>query len=126
MYSRSDTILDNQECFTYVYDGDSVLTLRHINACFNCCPEELLATIDIAEHTITITEDETLENGTGCECYCLFDVDYRIGGLLPDSYTIIIKGLCLGENPPLQTTLDLSGATSGQFCVERGYYPWGL
>jgi len=116
----------DQDCIEYQYDGVSVLLLKHVNAGFNCCPDEILADITIEDNVITIEEDESLESG-GCYCLCLFDVDYQISNLPPGEYTIRINGLYLEEGDEiLQFTVDLASSPSGSFCVYRDHYPWGI
>ncbi len=112
----------NQDCIEYQYYGDSVLEIHHINAAFNCCPGEIVANIEINDNVIVIKEDET---ESSCLCLCLFDLDYRIEGLMPGEYTIRIIGLYTDEqDEKLEFTLDLSHATSGTYCVSRDHYPW--
>ena len=116
----------DQDCIEYQYDGTGVLLLKHINAGFNCCPDDILADITIEDNIITIEEDESLESG-GCPCLCLFDVYYRISNLPPGEYTIRINGLYLEEGDEiLQFTVDLASSPSGIFCVYRDHYPWGI
>jgi hypothetical protein len=124
--SATDSIPSDQDCMEYQYDGQGVLLLKHINAGFNCCPDELLADITIEENVITIAEDESLESG-GCFCLCLFDVDYQIGNLPPGEYTIRVYGMYLEEGDQiLELTVDLVSSPSGTYCVQRDYYPWGI
>jgi len=123
--AAADTTPPDQDCITWQYDGSNTLTLKHINAGFNCCPTELLADFTFEGNKIIITEDENLDNG-GCLCLCLFDVDYEIEGILPGEYVIRVNGMYLkGENQEIQFTVDLTESPSGTFCVTREYYPWG-
>lgn len=112
----------NQDCIEYQYYGDSVLEIHHINAGFNCCPGEIVADIDINNNLIVIRENET---ESGCFCLCLFDVNYKIEGLIPGKYTIIvIEPYTNDQDEKLEFTVVLSGATSGTYCVYRNHYPW--
>jgi len=121
-----DSVSPDQDCVEYQYDGTSLLLLKHINAGFNCCPDEILADITIEGNIITIEEDESLESG-GCFCLCLFNVDYQISNLPPGEYTIRVFGMYLQEGDEiLQFTVDLASSPSGIFCVYRDHYPWGL
>lgn len=121
----TDSIPPDQDCMVYQYDGEGVLLLEHINAGFNCCPDELLAEITIQDNIITIEEDESLESG-GCDCLCLFDVDYRIDNLPPGEYTIKAYGMYLLGAEILEFTVDLTSSPSGMHCVYRDHYPWGI
>lgn len=112
----------NQDCIKYQYYGDSVLEIQHINAGFNCCPKEIVASIDISDNVILIEESET---EPGCLCLCLFDVNYKIEGLLPGKYTIkILEPYTNDQDQKLQFTVDLSLSNSGTYCVSRNHYPW--
>ncbi len=114
----------DEDCVQYEYDGTGILTLKHMNAGFNCCPGEISADIDIENHVITVTEHEA---EYGCRCLCLFDVDYRIENLEPGEYEIVFVELCLEPgDEPLEFECDLSQAASGTCCVKRTHYPWNM
>jgi hypothetical protein len=114
----------DQGCMDYLYDGENVLQLKHINAGFNCCPE-IHAEITIEGNTIRIREYETFEEYGPCDCICLFDVDYEITGLGPGQYVIEVEELYLDpEDELLIFDIDLAAAPSGRYCVERHHYPW--
>ncbi|MGB2696630.1 MAG: carboxypeptidase regulatory-like domain-containing protein [Candidatus Zixiibacteriota bacterium] len=126
METFSINIPPDQDCVQYDYDGESVLLIKHINAGFNCCPDEIIAHITAQDNIITIQEDESLESG-GCHCLCLFDVDLRITKLKPGEYTIKVLELYLDPNDePLEFTVDLISSPSGTYCIERDHYPWGV
>lgn len=105
------------DCINYLYDGEGTLTLRHINAKFNCCPVEITAEIEFSGNLITITEREEDQL---CDCICLFDLDYEIINLGPGRYTIrVIEPYVRGEEEVLEFTVDLFSAASGSYCLER-------
>ncbi len=118
----------DEDCLVYDYDGSGTLQLTHLNDIFNCCPDTLMADINIEGHVITIIETEDLSQGGGCDCTCLFDLYYEITNLPPDEYIIRVDNtyyydwLCNGE--VIEFTVDLTTATSGYFCVDRQYLPW--
>ena len=119
-----DSTPPDQDCIEYEYDGGSVLSIRHVNAGFNCCPV-IVADIRFEGNTIVIEELDSLFEG-GCDCLCLFDVDYEIGGLPPGEYRIlVIEPYRAEEDPELDITVDLSSSPSGSHCVDRSRYPWG-
>lgn len=123
---ETDAIPPDQECLEYQYDGQSVLTLGHLNSGFNCCPEELLADFAYENGVITITEDEVLIGGSGCECLCLFNVYYRIWDLPPGDYMIRIIGRYIYYYPPLQCVIHLEPKPAAGSCwVGRTFGPWG-
>jgi hypothetical protein len=116
----------DQDCVEYAYDGQSVLNINHYNAGFNCCPDELLVSFKVQESNIIITEDELMITG-GCDCLCLFDFSYTLTNLPPGCYTITVMGMYLRDGEPLEFEVDLtSGPASGQHCVTRDNYPWGI
>jgi hypothetical protein len=123
---QTDSIPPDQDCILYQYDGEGILLLEHVNAGFNCCPDEILADVNLQGNVITIEEDECLEPGGGCDCLCLFDVDYRIDDLPPGEYTIRVYGMYLLGAEIIEFTADLGTSPSGTNCVHRDFYPWGI
>jgi hypothetical protein len=113
----------SQECVEYIFDGKSVLRLKHVNAGFNCCPGTVSADIQITAGGIRIKEKES---SSLCDCNCLYDLDYEFVGVAPGIYRILVIGpYQIESEPPLEFLIDLSGAASGSYCVERTHYPWG-
>lgn len=111
-----------EDCIEYQYNGTGTLVLRHINAGFNCCPGEIRADIEFNGNVITITEKEVEQ---GCDCLCLFDLDYEIINLAPGEYTLRVIGLYVDANDqPLELTLQFPSQNSGTYCLQRNYYPW--
>jgi hypothetical protein len=125
--SLPDSTPPNQDCIQYQYDGAGILLLKHVNAGFNCCPDEILGDVTITGNHITLTETESLEPSGGCFCLCLFDVDYQISDLPPGEYTITVNQLYLQPGTQtLEFTVDLVSSPSGSYCVQRDDYPWGI
>ena len=109
---------NDKACIDYVYDGQSVLQLKHINAVFNCCPDSVGGDVQIDGHAITISEAEVLT--MPCDCICPFDVDYEITNLPPGMYTIRVNEVYTHQGMQLlEFTVDLSKATTGSYCVDR-------
>ncbi len=117
----------DQDCIDYKYDGSSVLLLTHQNACFNCCPENILADVYVYNNTISIYEDETYDPvGGPCPCLCLNNIDYQFTNIPPGEYTVRIYGLCLFEGEDfIETTINLASEPEGLYCITRTEYPWG-
>jgi hypothetical protein len=112
-----------QECIEYDYDGRSVMRLKHINAGFNCCPGEISAEIFVEGGEIRIKEKES---SSLCDCSCLYDLAYEFAAVKPGIWRISVVGPYQPEgDPPLEFRVDITGAASGSFCVERTRYPWG-
>jgi len=113
----------NTTCVSYQYDGQGTLKMKHVNAGFNCCPGALSATIDFNGNTITITE---AEQDAACHCLCLFDLDFEIVNLKAGTYTIkFVEPYWTNSAESLEFTINLNGAKSGEYCMERNDYPWG-
>lgn len=120
---RDDDSLWFRDCIEYQYDGEGTLTLRHINAGFNCCPE-IAVDIRFDGDTIII---EDIELSGDCDCICLFDLDYEIVNLATGTYAVtVIEPYVEPGDDPLEFVVDLSSAASGVFCVYRYHYPWGV
>jgi hypothetical protein len=116
------------DCVQFSYDGSDTLHITRINAAFNCCPDSLYIECSLNDNVITIVEKEDLTSG-GCDCICLFDMEYTISGVEPGQYTIRIVEPYRPEdegNPQLQFSVDLTVTPSGSFCVDRDGYPWGF
>lgn len=116
-----------EECIEWQY-SEGKLSIHHINAGFNCCVSALLASFDKEANVITITEKEAYDQG-GCNCLCLYDLDYEISYLAAGEYTFTISGPYMEtgstpESDDISFTIDLTEKLSGSYCVERDHYPW--
>lgn len=121
--NSTDEALSNKDCIEYQYDGEDTLFIKHVNAGFNCCPDEILAEIRISDNEIVLEEKQ--EVALPCPCLCLYDLDYEITNLKPGEYRIKVIEPYVSEGEDiLEFTFDLSSASSGSFCVERIHYPW--
>jgi len=106
----------------YTYTGDATLSLRHVNAVFNCSPGEIRAAISFEDSLIIIEESELSSAGTHT---CFYELTYTIRNLRPRPYRlrIVEPYLPLGDTP-LDFVLDLSRPISGRRCEERTSHPW--
>jgi hypothetical protein len=114
--------LSNEDCIDYSFSA-GVLSFRHVNGAFNCCPASIGGAVYVGEDLIVVVESETYDPYP-CPCLCLFDVDYQIVNLPPGQYTVRIEGLNLPESQYLETVVDLITTPAGSYCVERTTYPW--
>lgn len=113
----------SQSCIEFVFDRDiRKLTLKHLNAGFNCCPESLWCTVAYRNDTIVIQE---FEKNLGCKCNCLYDLDIDVLGIEPGNFVVQFIEPYTGNQEKLSFELDLRNNTEGSFCVSRGNYPWG-
>lgn len=111
-------------CLQYTYDKlTNRLTLRHINAAFNCCPDTITCEVKQNGSTIEILEKEA---SALCNCSCLYDLDMVIDGLFEIRYLIRLTEPYAGSQEPLIFTIDLKQKPSGELCVARDGYPWGM
>ena len=122
--SKSLIIENNQSCLQYVYDEVSrTLHLTHVNAGFNCCPGDISCDINMENFIISITEKE---EAPMCNCNCLFDIEIDIYQVNKAEYTIKLVEPYIGDQEILEFDIDLNNYISGEFCVERNSYPWGV
>ncbi|UCD64067.1 MAG: hypothetical protein JSW34_01150 [Candidatus Zixiibacteriota bacterium] len=111
----------DQTGVVWTFDGEGTLTLQHINAAFNCCPE-ISCAISVSDNTITITETET---GT-CDCLCLMDLDCEVSGLTAGTYDVRFVELHLNDDDQkLEFPVTLKDTPAADtLTVPRGHYPW--
>ena len=113
----------NTSCVTYTYNSKSKkLSLKHINAGFNCCPGVLYCIIQVSGDSIIITE---FEEAAQCYCNCLFDLNIIVTGVEKDNYIIKFDEPYCGDQQKLIFDIDLGKTSSGEYCVNREIYPWG-
>lgn len=114
------------ECLDWEYDGISQLVFHHRNTVFNCCPQEVSSWLSTGSAFIDIWQEEDFGGGEPCPCLCLYDVDITRDPILPGQYVVTVNALYPPyQGDPIQFLLDISGPTSGSFCVYRDEYPWG-
>ena len=121
---KSANCKNDQSCVEYVFDKtNNKLSLTHINAGFNCCPDSMWCTISKAENNIIIEE---FEASALCDCNCLYDFEIELKGIEQGKYTIrFIEPYC-GEQEKLIFEVDFYNSSTGSFCVTRKRYPWGI
>jgi hypothetical protein len=115
---------DTLSCMEYAWDAsDNTLSLTHINAGFNCCPESLYCKISLSNDTIYIQE---FEKKALCDCNCLYDLSIEINDITAKTYILhVIEPYAEGLDP-LCFTINLNANKSGLYSVVRKQYPWGL
>jgi hypothetical protein len=115
---------DTLSCIQYEYDeAESILKIKHINAGFNCCPEELYCHFSFSGDTIVITESE---KDHLCHCNCLYDLDMVLQNVEEKKYRIKLIEPYAESQAALNVEIDLASNTEGSFCVTRKLYPWGI
>lgn len=126
--SKSNTQIDDYgsdtSCVSYSYNfQDKKLTLKHINAGFNCCPGNLFCEIDFLNDTIRIKEKE---EKTDCYCNCLYDLDIYVSNIELGKYYIFIDEPYCGSQEKIIFEINLALNSTGKFLVRRTEYPWGI
>lgn len=107
------------ECIYYNYDGSGNLEMSHINAIFNCCPDDdlgLTGDVTVSATSIAVVESD---NGGMCNCMCPYDLYYDISNLPSGNYTVSFNSF------DETAELDLTGAIEGVVCVDRLNEPFG-
>jgi hypothetical protein len=118
------SISDTLTCINYHYDDTiNTLTIKHINAGFNCCFDSVYCHVSIINDTIVIQE---IEKDPNCYCDCLFDLDIEVSGVVLKKYQIRFIEPYSGEQEKIKFELDLTKQRSGSYCVTRKLYPWGM
>ena len=115
---------DSLSCVNYSFDKENnKLTIRHINAGFNCCPDSLYCKIELKGDTILIQEFEKVAD---CRCNCLYDLDFEISGVDLKKYQLKFIEPYVAEQDKLVFEIDLNSDQNGTYCVTRKLYPWGI
>jgi len=120
---QTEDYSSSTSCVTYTYNSQNEkLSLKHINAGFNCCPGVLYCNIQVSGDSIIIRE---FEEAPQCNCNCLFDLNIEVTGVEMRNYIIKFDEPYCGDQQKLIFGADLSAASSGEHCVNRDTYPWG-
>lgn len=115
---------DSLSCVEYCFDAENnKLTLKHINAGFNCCPGSLYIQTSLNGNTIIIQEYEA---NALCDCNCLYDLDIELNGVVAEKYQIIFIEPYAIDQQEILFEVDLDNNSEGEYCVTRNLYPWGV
>lgn len=133
--ASSPAYSSSEDCIRYSYriqdivgpDTFYVLDITHVNAAFNCCPDQIVSDIFIDDGVIRITEGEL---GHYCTCLCLYDVNYQFTNVTLPTPIRIIEPYLPENREELQFVLYSDaiapGDTAmGDTCLVRDIYPWG-
>lgn len=120
----NDAIPDSLSCVEYSFDAEkNKLTIKHINAGFNCCPDSIYCKIDLNNDTIFIKEFEKMFL---CDCNCLYDLDINIDGVENKKYQLKFEEPYALDQNKFIFNIDLQKNPNGTYCVTRKQYPWGM
>lgn len=121
-YSGTETP-DTLSCISYEFkEAENTLTLHHINAGFNCCPDSLYCEISENADTIIIYE---YEKEASCRCNCLYDLEIVIEGIDTKKYFLKFVEPYADDQEKLLFEIHPGEENEGSFCVTRKLYPWG-
>jgi hypothetical protein len=113
-----------ESCIVYDYfETTHVMKLWHNDAAFNCGMTKVTCSVSLSNDTLTINE---IEAANIANCDCLYDVELQIDNLKSGKYILYIKEPYVGNQQKLIFPVDLDKDPSGEYCVPRSYYPWGL
>ena len=116
-------VADSLSCVEYSFDkANHKLNLTHINAAFNCCPEDLYVQASLNGNTIVVEESE---KSAACSCNCLYDLEIELSGVGAENYTIKFIEPYANESEII-FEVDLANTSEGEFCVTRKEYPWSM
>ena len=122
-YFSVSAVPDSISSVEYVFDSvQHKLSMKHINAAFNCCPGTLSCRVVLRLDTIIIQERE---KESLCDCNCLYDLELELNGVGAKPYFVKLEEPYATVQPIL-FEMDLSQQTQGLFQVIRTYYPWGM
>jgi len=116
--SNSDTI---EEYIDFCIIDSNYLAVRHVNAIFNCCPEEIIIEAKIKNSEIFYN---SFHKVNGCHCECYYDTYCKIGPLSFDKYTFIMSTYDIDD--PIEFTIEFNQTTQGKYIIEREHVNYPL
>ena len=66
--------------------GENKIMVTHLNATYNCCPDEIAVTLEVEGNKLKLNEAEILT--TPCDCMCCYNVDTEIAVFEPGEYIV--------------------------------------
>jgi len=73
----------------YATVADSTITVHHIAAAYNCCPDGFEYAVSQQGAQLDVTETEILS--TPCLCVCCYDLAVEIEHMAPGAYTLAFR-----------------------------------
>ena len=119
--TATNGLVDNKHTHIAHHYENNTLTLTHHNVVFNCDKRGIGATAKIEGDNITITERQTLPEGGGMLCACLYDVGITLENIEAKSYTINYDD---GISTDIHFDVDLSQMPNGVKSFARTQYPY--
>ena len=120
--TKTVALADNLSRVDYSFSSaDKKLSIKHINAAFNCCPDSIYCKVSYNKDTIIIEE---FQKTLGCRCNCLYDVDIVLNNVKAKPYYVRFVEPYCNDQKKICFPLDLTKTTKSTFTVEREKYPW--
>ncbi len=117
---KKNTTNTSQTCVEWTF-SENKLSIKHINAAYNCCFEDLKTDFYFSNDTLRIVTKDI--NGM-CDCECLYDINYQVKNLPAKSFVVYIQDQRKDEDQPIEFTLNIKKQPSGKVCFKRTGYPW--
>jgi len=115
---------DSLSCIEYSYNSESkTLTMKHINAGFNCCPGKISFDAIFRNDTLIIEESET---SSLCDCNCLYDLEMEFKNIVDEKFQVMIIEPYCGDCEKIIFEINLKSKRNGEWCSVRKNYPWGM
>jgi hypothetical protein len=88
-YSNSGCLPGRDECGEDQIEltvGPHTLHALHMNALYNCCPDDIVISVSLEGTLLRLTEEEILT--TPCDCNCCYNVEATVVNIAPGPYTV--------------------------------------
>lgn len=85
--NETNSITKEAETLTITAKKCGWLHVEHKNTLFNCCSDMISVEVLQDGNIVTVHENE---NDHSCNCICPFDVEFEIGTLENNTYTLVI------------------------------------
>ncbi|MBO4659713.1 MAG: hypothetical protein J5637_08830 [Prevotella sp.] len=99
-----------EEYIEYQGREGGYLTLKHVNAVFNCAAVDFKTSIGIVDNQIVVNEEDVFD-GEMANCVCPYDLTYDAGPLKNGVYTVVLRRY--GEEYA-RTTITFSSSADGR------------
>jgi hypothetical protein len=114
---------DTLSCIEYSFnESTNKLSIKHVNAGFNCCPDTMFCLISVKQDTILIQEKE---QGGMCNCDCLYDLNMELSSVTAKKYQVKVIEPYIDDQQEIQFEIDLVNNKDNSYCTTRKQYPWG-
>jgi hypothetical protein len=80
-----DMPCEEDDAFEFIVEGNG-LCVSHLNATYNCCPDDIEVSLVVEEWLLILTEEEVLVEP--CFCLCCYEVASTVEGLSPGEYAV--------------------------------------